>query len=147
MDILIYFLLICSYIFLLTLKSKRSLHMLQSNLYNENNRYLKWVIKNKKELISIEYLNLILLLILIIILYIYINIYYVLLFIICIINIVFSINLFNKQNSIKIKKPLVITKRIKRLIFTNNILYIIPIIILMINHYNLRVVIICSLII
>ena len=26
--------------------SKRALHMLQQNLYNENNRYLKWVFKN-----------------------------------------------------------------------------------------------------
>ena len=147
MDILIYLLLICSYIFLLTLKSKRSLHMLQSNLYNENNRYLIWVIKNKKELISIEYLNLLVLFIGIIVLYTYIDISYVLLFIICIINIVFSINLFNKQNSIKIKKPLVITKRIKRLIFTNNLLYLIPVIFIMIYHNNLRVVYIWSFII
>ena len=29
--------------------SSRSLHMLQQNLYNENNRYLKWVVKNLKQ--------------------------------------------------------------------------------------------------
>ena len=29
-------------------KSKKSLHMLQQNLYNENNRYLKWIFKNKR---------------------------------------------------------------------------------------------------
>ena len=28
--------------------SMRSYHMLQQNIYNENNRYLKWVWKNKK---------------------------------------------------------------------------------------------------
>ena len=28
--------------------SFRAYHMLQQNLYNENNRYLKWVWKNKK---------------------------------------------------------------------------------------------------
>ena len=28
--------------------------MLQSNLYNENNRYLKWVMKNKKELLGFD---------------------------------------------------------------------------------------------
>ena len=27
-------------------KTTRALHMLQQNLYNENNRYLKWVFKN-----------------------------------------------------------------------------------------------------
>jgi len=31
-------------------KSQKSLHMLQQNLYNENNRYLKWVNKNKEEI-------------------------------------------------------------------------------------------------
>ena len=46
----------CSYIVMFVLvvyaliKSRRSLHMLQQNLYNENNRYLKWVWKNKKEI-------------------------------------------------------------------------------------------------
>ena len=147
MNILIYLLLIFSYIFLLAIKSKRSLHMLQSNLYNENNRYLKWVIKNKKELVTIEFVNLILLIIGVVFLYKYIDFSYVLLFLVSVINIIVGINLLNRQKSVQTKKPLVITKRIKRLIFTNNILYIIPIIVLMINHYNLRVVIICSLII
>lgn len=27
---------------LIIIKSKKNLHMLQQNLYNENNRYLKW---------------------------------------------------------------------------------------------------------
>ena len=44
---------VCAYvvlgiIFLYSMiKTRRSLHMLQQNLYNENNRYLKWVNKNK----------------------------------------------------------------------------------------------------
>ena len=28
--------------------TKRCLHMLQQNLYNENNRYLRWIFKNLK---------------------------------------------------------------------------------------------------
>ena len=46
----------CSYIVMAIIflyamiKSRRSLHMLQQNLYNENNRYLKWVKKNKHEI-------------------------------------------------------------------------------------------------
>ena len=35
---------------------KKSLHMIQQNLYNENNRYLKWIVKNYK--ISLVNLNL-----------------------------------------------------------------------------------------
>ena len=44
----IYILLILMLIFCTVFKSKRSLHMLQQNLYNENNRYIKWMIKNNK---------------------------------------------------------------------------------------------------
>ena len=32
------------------IKSKKNLHMLQQNLYNENNRYIKWVLNNSKKL-------------------------------------------------------------------------------------------------
>ena len=47
--------LIVNIIFLISLlfiniyKSKRHLHMMQQNLYNENNRFLKWVFKNKRQ--------------------------------------------------------------------------------------------------
>ena len=38
------------------IKSKKSLHMLQQNLYNENNRYVKWVVNNSSNLFSLELL-------------------------------------------------------------------------------------------
>ena len=38
------------------IKSQKSLHMLQQNLYNENNRYLKWMISHSSNLISIEFI-------------------------------------------------------------------------------------------
>ena len=48
------------YIFL---KSKKSFHMLQQNWYNDGNRYVKWIIKNKKqEFFNIDILILLLLL-------------------------------------------------------------------------------------
>ena len=37
------------------IESKKSLHMLQQNLYNENNRYLKWNAKNKNNLLTNEF--------------------------------------------------------------------------------------------
>ena len=49
-------------VFILTLiytcfyKTKRSLHMLQQNLYNENNRYVRWQLKNKKDFLAIDIL-------------------------------------------------------------------------------------------
>ena len=39
------------------IKSKKSLHMLQQNLYNENNRYIKWVLNNSSNFFSIELLT------------------------------------------------------------------------------------------
>ena len=49
---MIYFLLISAFIFAIIFKTKRSLHMLQQNLYNENNRYLKWSLKNYKQFLD-----------------------------------------------------------------------------------------------
>ena len=39
---------------LLFVKSKKSLHMLQQNLYNENNRYIKWNLKHCSQFLNIE---------------------------------------------------------------------------------------------
>ena len=50
---IIYIVLLISFIIINFYKTKRSLHMLQQNLYNENNRYLKWIKKNFKKAFSI----------------------------------------------------------------------------------------------
>ena len=44
--IIVLFIFIISFVFVNRYKTKRYLHMLQQNLYNENNRYLKWIKKN-----------------------------------------------------------------------------------------------------
>ena len=45
------------------IKNRRSLTMLQKNLYNENNRYLKWVFKNWKTIfVSLDFISFIFLL-------------------------------------------------------------------------------------
>ena len=45
------FVLLITFLYLL-FKTKNNLHMFQQNFYNENNRYLKWLGKNKKVFIS-----------------------------------------------------------------------------------------------
>ena len=30
--------------------------MLQQNLYNENNRYIKWILKNKEQFLELDFL-------------------------------------------------------------------------------------------
>ncbi len=41
------------------IKSKKNLHMLQQNLYNENNRYIKWVLNNSSNFVTLEFICLI----------------------------------------------------------------------------------------
>ena len=54
--ILVYiFILFCMFVCLL-FKSKRYLHMLQQNLYNENNRYIKWVFRNSKQFLDLDFI-------------------------------------------------------------------------------------------
>ena len=43
------------------LKILHGMHMLQQNFYNESNRYLKWILRNKdKSLITIDWITLLL---------------------------------------------------------------------------------------
>ena len=46
-------------IILLCYKSRKSLHMLQQNLYNENNRYVKWNIRNLSQYFNLEIITII----------------------------------------------------------------------------------------
>ncbi len=125
------------------LKSKKSLHMLQQNLYNENNRYLKWVFKNYFHFFNLEVLAIIILLGAT---YIYDATGEVLyLFLICIY--LYEIYSVKKLlDSSQEKKPLVITSRVKRLIITETVLYLIPIIIIALNRYNTRILLLMLLI-
>lgn len=115
--------------------SSKSIHMLQQNLYNENNRYLKWVFKNLK--LSLFNLNLYGILFSSFLFFSMsetLNILFIL-----ILMSVYVVSLFidkerrrNDQN----KKPLVITKRVKRLIVTLSIIYLLPVVFVFFNIEN-----------
>ncbi len=115
--------------------SGKSIHMLQQNLYNENNRYLKWLGQNFKN----SFINL--------------NLYGILfsaflffsvsdildVFFLLILISVYVVSLFidkEKRKHDQNKKPLVITKRVKRLIVTISIIYLLPVIFFFINTEN-----------
>lgn len=115
-------------------KSKRSLHMLQQNLYNENNRYLKYVFHNYKDYFD---LDLIFLGISIVACYVFYDIQIIsniCMLVIFGLSLVLAFNWKNRLNSFQNKKPLVFTKRIKRLVFTSSLLYLIPSVILVISR-------------
>ena len=125
--ILYYVLYVLLFIYVVMI-SMRSYHMLQQNLYNENNRYLKWVWKNKK----LIYKNIDLYGIVFSILILFTkNTSLINLFLVILMS-VYVVAFFKFQDSKKHdqnKKPLVVTKRVKRLMITTSILYLMPIVI------------------
>lgn len=112
-------------------KSKKAMHMLQQNYYDESNRYLFWMFKNLKKVFG----NIDILLILASIMLMFVNInndikvilYSLLAFIVFVLY-------YKKEKKEQVKKPLVITARIKRLLVTQIIIYFIPIILFLINY-------------
>ena len=118
---------------------KKSLHMIQQNLYNENNRYLKWIVKNYK--ISLVNLNL------------YGILFSVFLFFsvsdlldnffLLILMSVYTVSYFidkEKRKQDQNKKPLVFTKRVRRLSITIAIIYLIPVVIYFIDQNTRNVI-------
>ena len=119
---MLFFISLLPYVILLIYGFKKSLHMAQQNLYNDDNRFLKW---SFKELISfkvpvkcliISIITYLLLVVMNLNDNILINLYFILISIIILIN---KIKL-DKKNITKI--GLKVTARVKRLIVTNVIL-------------------------
>lgn len=112
---------IIPYIFL---KSKKSLHMLQQNWYNDGNRYLKWIKNNyKKVFLSFD------LLFIILIIGLFLNTIttmtvFIIFYVLC------ALLYIKKQKKEKIIKPLVFTKRVKRLVVTDYLIYIVSLLII-----------------
>ena len=131
MNYLVYLLLFVQLIYIIY-TTKKSVHMLQQNLYNENNRYVKWVFKNKKQV----FINLNLYGILFSILLFYSKKDEIDLFFLGVLILVYLVSLYVDRGRRKLdqnKKPLVITKRVKRLLFTITLIYAIPIVVYIIK--------------
>lgn len=123
-------------IFLLLLKSKKSLHMLQQNLYNENNRYIKWNLRNISQFLNLEIVVIVLAAIACFVMY-DVKLYNLIIQItICILYLIHIIKLKMDAKKEKTKKPLVYTKRIKRLIVTTTILYLVIFVLMFLNKYD-----------
>ena len=125
------------------IKNKKSLHMLQQNLYNENNRYLKWLTKNLKYVfISLDLVAMIL----ITISYFSNNSVVSTLMIVLalLLYILEMFRLISIYKSEVVKKPLVITKRVRRLIITISILFMIPIIVYIFNYEHGKLLLLVS---
>ncbi|MBQ6538874.1 MAG: UDP-N-acetylmuramoyl-tripeptide--D-alanyl-D-alanine ligase [Bacilli bacterium] len=120
--------LVCGFI-LLIFKNKKYLHMLQQNLYNENNRYLSWLSKNLKYFLDVD----VIILLLAIIAY-FAGIYSSVILLIMSLLALYGAFVWNRRiKKDQNKKPLVVTPRVKRLIVTTSILFLIIIVIMFVT--------------
>lgn len=99
------------------LKSKKALHMLQQNWYNDGNRYLNWIFKNpKKVFFGLE-----------ILFFLFLFGEYVdteiLLFLFASYYMIVVIATYHNMKLEQTKKPLVVTKRVRRMIYTTILFY------------------------
>ena len=136
MIILLYIAIVIAYFYAIFYKTQRSMHMLQENLYNENNRYVKWIFKNLKEMIGFDILAVTIAIVGLVIGY-----RMELVSNLCLVIIILLLLLTGYRKHKKIaedqnKKKLVVTKRIKRLIVTFTIIQIIPMFIMEWNMDN-----------
>ena len=136
----IYILLLLTYFYSVFYKSKRSIHMLQQNLYNENNRYLKWVLKNIQDFISIDIMVVGLSLVGVFVIY---DLEFVSVLSMLVMSILFffvGYSWYKKITNDQNKKKLVVTARVKRLIVTLTILHLLPLIVMIWNLENMTTV-------
>ena len=112
------FLFFIPYFLYTYIKIIHGMHMLQQNFYNESNRYLSWIYKNKyKSLITIDLITLLLPFTVLI----NRSFGYIITFIVY--TIIFIIK-YNERKKEQVKIGLVYTFRIKRLLFTTLLLYV-----------------------
>jgi len=118
---LISYILILIYV---VIKGKKAMHMLQQNLYNENNRYVKWLDANLKT----AYMHFDLISLFILVVASFMNNEYSKFLVILALVFYFVSGYFirKKRKHEQVKKPLVITARVKRLLVTLTLLYLIP---------------------
>lgn len=100
------------------IKNNKALHMLQQNWYNDGNRYLKWIINNLYKVFIEVDMFFIIFVVCIFIKYEYSMILFMLFY-----SLVIWLYM-GKLKKEQVKKPLVFTKRVKRIILTECIIYL-----------------------
>lgn len=136
MIIVLYTVVLIAFFYAIYHKSHKTLHMLQENLYNENNRYLKWVIKNFMDFLSLDLFIVGITLIGIFVTYDLNTINEILMLVMFLFLVIVGFSWNRKNQNNQNKKKLVITARIKRLITTTTIIYLIPVVLLAFNIEN-----------
>lgn len=117
------------YLILLEITSTKSLHMLQQNRYNRGYRYIKWILKNFKD----NFINFNLLFLIFVLTNITETLNNVSPYLFSIIYVFIAYTFINERKKEYTKLPLKYTSRIKRIMVTETIIYLVPIIIMSIT--------------
>lgn len=125
-----YCVLVLALLFATFFKTKRSLHMLQQNLYNENNRYIKWIFKNYKQFLDWDIVLVLIAFVGSLVFFDLDTIALLAIVLMIIMGFFIGFNWINRIKNDQNKKPLVVTARIKRLIMTIFVLYLIPLVLM-----------------
>ena len=129
-----YFILsLIPYFAYIVFKAKKYMHMLQQNWYNEGNRYLRWMLQNKyKVLIDPD-----MFFIMFVCAHFFASKAALVIYIIFYVSVCLMFIKRKKQE--QVKKPLAFTKRVKRLVATEVIIFVVTVVImaLFVNEYNL----------
>ncbi len=133
---IIYIITVVALAIAIIFKSKKTLHMLQQNLYNDGNRYLKWLAKNPKMFIDIDILTVAAAILGVILYHDITTISIVLFSIISGISIIQAYLWDKRIKQDQQKKPLVVTKRVRRLIYTTIVIHLIPIVLIGLHLEN-----------
>ena len=118
------------YLIHITIISTKSLHMLQQNRYNRGYRYIKWILKNYQD----NFLNLNLLFLIFILTSLNETLNTISPYIFIVIYLFLTYVFINERKKEVAKLPLKYTARIQRLIITNTLIYLIPILIIIFNY-------------
>ena len=122
---MLYLVSLIPFLILLIYDFKKMIHMAQQNLYNDDNRFLRWTIKDIRQFKNPLKCSIIVIFTYLIIIILGLNTMYLTMIyfaLVSIIILVMKVKL-NKNNDVKI--GLKVTSRVKRLIFTNSILFLI----------------------
>ncbi len=126
------------------IKTKKYLHMLQQNLYNENNRYLKWVFKNGRLFFHLDLLCMLLLACDAMFFAYTTALFQMILALTAFLYASYDVIFYRYLKKDQQKKPLVITARVKRLLVTTTILYLIPVVCFFLFYGDLKATALCT---
>ncbi len=120
---MIFIISLIPFIILLLFDFKKSLHMAQQNLYNDDNRFLKWTLKDLKQLKVPLKCSLVVLVTFLILIFLNLNSKYITSIYFGLVSLIILILKIKEDRSNDTKINLKFTVRVKRLVFTNLIIF------------------------